>query len=265
MENKFKLLNEQKKKNSAASTFDEAIFHDSSWGIDILFEVPTTERTAESSLPTKNEAPAPSFKEAVRELGAMVENADAPIIRDNLKLTSENWSSLTIPEIAFQEPYQISTDVLFIGVAKENLEVSSKQSEIIVNMARAMKLAENEYKIIAVSEKYLERDDLHLVSFFEDSNEYEFQEILSEIVKFRPKIVFSLGASITNGLLRRKEKLSAMHGNLLELRLSSENNSQLFLTKLMPLFHPDLLIINPNMKRTTWIDLQKAMNFLGKI
>ena len=34
---------------------------------------------------------------------------------------------------------------------------------------------------------------------------------------------------------------------------------------LMPVFHPDFLVINPNMKRTAWADLQKVMERVGKI
>ena len=85
------------------------------------------------------------------------------------------------------------------------------------------------------------------------------QKLFSVIATKRPKIVVSLGATVTNVLLGKREKLSTIHGQFFEKQQDE------CVYSLMPLFHPDYLLINPNMKRTAWIDLQKVMERIGKI
>jgi len=84
------------------------------------------------------------------------------------------------------------------------------------------------------------------------------QELLGSISINRPKVVVSLGAIVTNILLEKKEKLSSIHGQL----IPEETSHWKYL--MMPLFHPEFLLINPNMKRTAWNDLQKIMELLKK-
>ena len=92
-----------------------------------------------------------------------------------------------------------------------------------------------------------------------ENPEIATQKLFDIILEKRPKVVVSLGATVTNILLGKREKLSTIHGQFFEKRQGECNFS------LMPIFHPDFLIINPNMKRTAWIDLQKVMERIGKI
>jgi DNA polymerase len=82
---------------------------------------------------------------------------------------------------------------------------------------------------------------------------------MGHIESLAPMYVVSLGAVSTNILLNSKEKMSAIHGNFFNLHANTWNY------QMMPIFHPDFLLINPNMKRTAWMDLQKLMQLLGKI
>lgn len=135
-------------------------------------------------------------------------------------------------------------EVIFYGEASKLSKDNSDQraSELLQKMIAAMRI--EAHKVVSV----LSEADLS-------------EELARGIFHSRPKFVVSLGAVATNNLLGRKEKLTTVHGQFFPLKL--ESNGELFEAQLMPLFHPDLLLINPNMKRTAWIDLQKIMSELG--
>jgi len=118
-----------------------------------------------------------------------------------------------------------------------------------------MKLEGNEFYRFKMDEALEEVADL--AANLEKPN-HATQNLLNIILEKRPRIVVSLGATVTNILLGRREKLSTIHGQFFDKAIDQCNYS------LMPLFHPDFLIINPNMKRTAWIDLQKVMERVGK-
>jgi uracil-DNA glycosylase family 4 len=71
--------------------------------------------------------------------------------------------------------------------------------------------------------------------------------------------VVTLGAFASNLLLEGQERLSKIHGNFFP-RSFSDN----FHTQIVPLFHPNFLLINPSMKKSAWMDMQKIMDFVGK-
>jgi DNA polymerase len=93
-----------------------------------------------------------------------------------------------------------------------------------------------------------------------NSNEDQLKNILNEICTFKPDVVVTLGAISTNLLYGKKEKLSKVHGQCFERTISLNGSDHQF--KFVPVFHPELLEINPSMKRTAWIDLQKIMEML---
>ncbi len=76
-----------------------------------------------------------------------------------------------------------------------------------------------------------------------------------EIIK--PKIIVTLGASSTKGLLKTEESISVIRGQV------REYNG----IKLMPTYHPAALLRNPNLKKFVWDDMKRVMNYLktGKI
>ena len=93
---------------------------------------------------------------------------------------------------------------------------------------------------------------------FSDRPEKCFQEIIS----VSPRVVVALGASSLSLLLGRRERLSMAHGKIFDGKVKSRGNDSTF--KLIPVFHPDILAINPAMKRVAWSDLQKVFSLGGK-
>jgi DNA polymerase len=73
-----------------------------------------------------------------------------------------------------------------------------------------------------------------------------------QIEIIRPKIIVTLGASSTRGLLKSEESISAIRGSV------REYNG----IKLMPTYHPAALLRNPNLKKFVWDDMKKVLKFL---
>lgn len=71
-----------------------------------------------------------------------------------------------------------------------------------------------------------------------------------EIIK--PKVIITLGASSTKGLLNTEESISTIRGQFKEYKG----------IKLMPTYHPAALLRNPKLKRFVWDDMKKVMAFL---
>jgi DNA polymerase len=144
--------------------------------------------------------------------------------------------------------------VLFVG------DSFTAGDDLLGKMIVAMKLRPGEFNRVAFNEKLEDVNDLAANLTVPST---ETVELLEQIIKFKPNIVVSLGATVTNILLGKREKLSGIHGQFFEKSFSLNNESYTY--QLMPIFHPDFLVINPNMKRTAWIDLQKVMERVGKI
>lgn len=148
-------------------------------------------------------------------------------------------------------PGTFLSEVLFVGDT-----YNGEGDDLLGKMISAMKLTGPEFYRFQMDEELDSVTDL--VKNLESPN-LSTQKLLDIILEKRPKVVVSLGATVTNILLGKREKLSTIHGQFFEKRVG------LCVYSLMPLFHPDFLIINPNMKRTAWIDLQKVMERVGKI
>ncbi len=153
-----------------------------------------------------------------------------------------------------QTPAWVNSDIKIIffgessklGDAKENQE-DLRASELLDKMISAMKLESNTFLKLFNQSKLA-------------SSGSEFDELMKGIIDSKPDYIVSLGAIATNTLLGRKEKLTKVHGQFFPLKL--HQNEEFHEVKLMPLFHPDFLLINPNMKRAAWTDLQKIMSAL---
>jgi len=154
----------------------------------------------------------------------------------------------------------LKTDALSLVLFVGDSFVEGTGEDLLGKMIVAMKLRPGEFNRVAFNEKLEDVNDLaaNLVT-----PTIETVELLEQIKKFKPNIVVSLGATVTNILLGKREKLSGIHGQFFDKTLSLDNESYSY--QVMPIFHPDFLVINPNMKRTAWIDLQKVMERVGKI
>ena len=99
------------------------------------------------------------------------------------------------------------------------------------------------------------------LDFDEQTREIKHDRFYREFRLLRPRLVLALGATATNMLLLRRERLSQIHGQIFsnEIKFSDGHELTCFF---MPIYHPDFLLINPNMKRATWEDMKQAMLFL---
>ena len=163
-------------------------------------------------------------------------------------------------------------DILFLGnYPKEGAKSLScsfnkAERELLEKMAGAMSLKNGfaisrSLKLIS-GEK---TDDLFEMS---QNGRVENQEewlnpFLKEIELFKPQFVIPLGAVPTNLLLEKRERLSQVHGKFFPrgFKLSNGTTHNVLVC---PIFHPEFLLINPNMKRTAWMDLQKVMSHFQK-
>ena len=169
-----------------------------------------------------------------------------------------HFQNHNIPVVKRTElPLEISTtdrlplkEVLFVGDTFQN-----EGDDLLGKMIFAMKLNNSEFYRFKMDEDLDSVDDL--VKNLESPTPAT-QKLLAIILEIRPRIVVSLGATVTNILLGKREKMSTIHGQFFERKTSGCDYA------LMPIFHPDFLVINPNMKRTAWIDLQKVMERIGK-
>ena len=146
--------------------------------------------------------------------------------------------------------------VLFVGdTFKEG-----NDEDLLGKMIQAMRLKPSEFNRVLFNEKLDEVSDL-AQNVIQPS--IETSDLFEQILKYRPQVVVSLGATVTNILLGKREKLSSIHGQFFDKITTINNNSHAY--QFLPIFHPEFLLINPNMKRTAWIDLQKVMERVGKI
>jgi DNA polymerase len=67
-----------------------------------------------------------------------------------------------------------------------------------------------------------------------------------------PKIIITLGAFATKGLLGNDESISRMRGIVKEYKH----------IKLVPTYHPAALLRNPSFKKFVWKDIKKVMHYL---
>ena len=143
-------------------------------------------------------------------------------------------------------PQSKTTQVVVIAptpqVSEDNL-ISDEALELMHKMLKAMKLKETDFYY------HFYQDDVNVDDFY------------SVLIKLNPKLVITFGASTTNFLLEKKERLSNIHGQTFLKVLKT--GDKLYRYHFVPIFHPDYLLINPQLKKTAWLDLQKCMKILG--
>ncbi|MFP5491849.1 MAG: uracil-DNA glycosylase family protein [Bacteriovoracia bacterium] len=193
--------------------------------------------------PTTKEGP---FKPRFTSLGDWSSSQE-------VRLGQATWSALRA------DKEQVS--VLFIGEAllgNEALETEIKTirpefllsfsppvADLFQKMVQAMKLSVSEYALTALQDVHGER---------------ETKDLLEEIHWLRPRYVVPLGARATQSLLGARERLASVHGKFFPLTQMEGSEIQV-----VPLFHPSVIASNINMKKSTWADMQKIMQALGKV
>lgn len=147
--------------------------------------------------------------------------------------------NLDVKEIIQRNSFDL--DIIFIGETPADF-VEGESGDLLSKMVVALDLPANRTMTLL-----LER---------ESSNSLDI--IQNALAENSPKAVVTLGAYATNLMLDKKTKLSQIHGK--EQKYIHQDISYSF----FPIFHPDYLNINPNMKRTAWNDLKKVLEFLSK-
>ncbi len=168
---------------------------------------------------------------ALIEMDTIAEKSgDRPIIYDYEAFDSEDLS------------------VLFVGERPKDFDDEHPKADLLSKMIRAMQLGDLEYSRIFLSSETAEAQG-------------EWYKIL-ELLDGRMQIcIVPLGAKACNTILGTKERLSKIHGQQFKFKVKGHKTN--IDISVFPVFHPDFLQINPNMKRSAWIDLQKVMSHLG--
>ncbi len=156
-------------------------------------------------------------------------------------------------------------DILFVSDYPKdfptNLDDFSKkifygEKELMVNrMIGAMEINSSKFKISSAMKCSPSKN-----TFTGEVSEACLDHLREEIHFLKPRVVVAFGAMVTNLLLGRREKLSKIHGEFFPQKEVVDGSE--FSYQVVPIFHPDFLMINANMKRTTWEDLKKIISFL---
>lgn len=151
--------------------------------------------------------------------------------------------------------------VLFLADAPKNAEASARNplggesGELMLKMIAAMKLGENDFAISLLS-RCLPKPEAPQVKM----QEYCRAHLDRELSYLRPKVVVAMGAQAMLALLGEGIRLAESHGQFFEKKVQSAQSS--WKGQVVPLFHPEYLLINPAMKKAAWTDLQKIMAYL---
>lgn len=158
-------------------------------------------------------------------------------------------------------------DILFLGhlEASPDLEGDSglyqgSSGALLEKMIRAMSLGEEQFAYSLFSVEYDIQLSMNPVG---DLKPELMEDLLLEIFNIKPRLVICLGALVTNIVLGKRERLTRIHGEIFSRKIDLPDQDT-YEFQMMPIFHPEFLQINPNMKRTTWLDLKKALEFIGK-
>lgn len=165
----------------------------------------------------------------------------------DLNLKEEDFVSSVQPRLI--DSLGEKTMVIFLGECPKDYNAEAPMDNLLGKMISAMKLAPEHF-----CRAFITKDS--------DVSHEEWLGLLKQIPPHKEElIVVTLGALATNTVLQKKERLSRIHGKEFVINVSGSSRDQNL--RVFPVFHPDILQINPNMKRSAWLDLQKVMKVLG--
>ncbi len=138
--------------------------------------------------------------------------------------------------------------VFLYETSKLKGENYKKSREIFKNIITAMKIPSNNYVIVEFS-----KEDIQKIDFSKN--------LLKKISTYNPSIVLCFGVLASSMFLEREKRPGQIHGKFFKRSLPTSTGQCRM--EIVSIFHPDILCINQNMKRTTWLDIQKVMAFLN--
>jgi uracil-DNA glycosylase family 4 len=172
------------------------------------------------------------------------------------ELETQELGSLELKYLKVYEGIDLTNKVVFFDLnlphETQEIELSKTQVQTFDLLKKIMIATSTLPNLLLIN---------HSVGDAEESETEFSQIILKELVYLikkngLPKVILPLGAKATNCLLRKEDKLSRVRGQFIERAVLGETLT------FVPLFHPERLLINPNMKSTTWDDLKKVINFI---
>jgi len=91
--------------------------------------------------------------------------------------------------------------------------------------------------------------------------------LMRQIAVVRPEILVALGATAAKYLLGVSDSMANLRGHLYDfqpfLPKDAPERDPGFSTKLVVTYHPAYLLRDPRQKKEAWLDLQRAMKYLG--
>ncbi|CAK8723348.1 Uracil DNA glycosylase superfamily protein [Candidatus Electrothrix aarhusensis] len=142
----------------------------------------------------------------------------------------------------------------FIGTLSEKGQVWGKEEDAMLwRMMQAIGLDQRSVYVTNAI-KCPQPGPVQLGSLMEKSC---FPHLEKEIQIIRPQLICAMGDSVTRALLKTKAPLARLRG-----RFRSYRSPQGNVIKIMPTYHPRLLLQHPEMKQATWKDLQAVQRML---
>ena len=154
------------------------------------------------------------------------------LFRRNLRLFSHSIS-VSKKEIVFV--YETS---------KLHGKARTESREMFKKMIDAMNISSSDHVVLEFSKEDLE--DKHFS-----------QNFSKQVCSYNPNIVVCFGSFSSGIFLGKNQRLGQIHGQFFVKSFSTDTGE--YSMKIVPIFHPDFLCINPNMKRPAWLDLKKVM------
>ena len=91
--------------------------------------------------------------------------------------------------------------------------------------------------------------------------------LMRQIAVVRPEIIVALGATAAKYLLGVSDSMANLRGHLYDfqpfLPKDAPERDPSYSTKLVVTYHPAYLLRDPRQKKEAWLDLQRAMKYLG--
>ncbi|MFZ9002306.1 MAG: hypothetical protein ACO20H_13450 [Bacteriovoracaceae bacterium] len=154
-----------------------------------------------------------------------------------------------------------SVDILFLSHtwSKDTPEdlFESGDGLLVQKMISAMKIKGEKFAYGVLN---LDEQTQHDLDFFDNLSKGMTELVHGELFRLKPKVVVCFGSIISNILSGKRERISRVRGVFTRKTISYEGED--FSTSYVPVFHPEFLTINPNMKRLAWEDLQKVMEHI---
>jgi len=158
----------------------------------------------------------------------------------------------------FYEGFEQKKDnckILFVGDMPRSFEqpkcFAKDAGELLWKMIQAMNLTTSEFAlslVVKCAGNFLEKK--------EQMRDCCLNYLWQEILYFRPKVVVALGTFAASAIIGREERMASIHGQFFPKEIGEHQ------FQVVPLFHPEYLLVNPKMKRTAWNDMQGIMKYL---